>query len=135
MFPTGTQIVVFFQTLHLQQSPFSLKIIVQKAKLVSQRDPSLAVLIKSADAAWENTNNREKNYPGLTCHYRPGPPESHFYLKSEYTFFFLILPFNFYPLLLTPSCHENKVTKDTAFIAVMTQLSRGSPSNNSLSSF
>lgn len=69
----GTQIVVFFQTLHLQQSPFSLKIIIQKAKLVWQRDPHLAVLIKSANAAWEKTNNREKNTPGLTCHYSPGP--------------------------------------------------------------
>lgn len=38
----------------------------QKAKLVSQRDPSLAVLIKSATAAWENTNYREKDIPGLS---------------------------------------------------------------------
>lgn len=125
---------MFFQTLHLQQSPFSLKIIVQKAKLVSRRDPSLAVIIKSANAAWENTNDREKNYPGLTCHYRPGPVESPLYLKSENTLFFILL-FDFYHLLLTLSCHVNKVTKDTAFNGVMTQLSCGSPSNNSLSSF
>lgn len=57
-----------------------------------------------------------------------------FIFKSEYTFF-LILPFDFYYLLLTPSCHENKVTKDTAFNAVMTQLSCGSPSNNAFFSF
>lgn len=99
--------MVFLQTLHLQLSPFSFKKkIMQKAKLVSQRDPSLAVLIKSATAAWENTNYREKNIPGLSCHYSPGLIQEAIYIykvKIDYFFYpsiyFLSLTINFLPAM------------------------------------